>query len=116
MTTAMQTHRTTTVPRADLFRSETEHLLLLDMPGVAPADLEVHLDDHVLTVEGRVEVEAPGELRTRGWQPAHYKRAFTIGDHIDPDAIEARLEQGTLVVRLPHLPEAQPRRIEVLSA
>jgi HSP20 family protein len=94
-------------PVADVFRDAEGVRLLVDLPGVAEEGLSVQLQDGVLNIEGRAE-RGGGVVRL-------YQRAFRVDRRIDGEAIEAKVRQGVLTLRLPFRAEAQPRRIQVLA-
>jgi HSP20 family protein len=100
MTTQTETQKTQVHPFVDVFEGETEFLLLADLPGVTKSDLEL-------------KVEA-GELRLRAQtEELEYRRSFKLGDDVDLDAIDAKLELGQLEIRLPKLSTKRMRKIEV---
>lgn len=117
--TAMSTAQDTTPwvqPATDLYRTDTAHFLVMDLPGVGAEDLSVDLEDDVLTVEASpTEPELPGEVQARGWRPVRYRRRLSLSQDIDAEGIEARLEDGTLTVTLPHAARLS-RRIEIATA
>jgi HSP20 family molecular chaperone IbpA len=88
------------------------------MPGVTRDSLDIQLDGDSLTVEGRVELGLPGDLRAL-WaevQVPRFRRAFTLSRELDASRIEANLKDGVLNLRVPKLAQAQARRIQVQSA
>lgn len=75
-------------PVVDVFENEAEFLLVADLPGVGKSGLELN-------------VEA-GELRLRAQtDDLEYQRSFKLGDDLDVEAIDAKLELGQLEIRLP---------------
>ncbi len=105
-----------TQPRADLYRNESQHLIMLDMPGVTAESLDIQVQDGVLTVQGTPSPPAGATLRARGWTSAPFRRSFTLGERVDLDAISASLEAGVLRLELPQLEATGPRRIQVVSS
>lgn len=102
-------------PIVDIFENQQELTVLADMPGVAPADLVIDLNDKVLTMVGDV---APPEEKdevdvTREYRTGRYYRQFTISDSIDQSKIEAVLNDGVLRLTLPKAEAAKPRQITV---
>lgn len=77
--------------------------LSVDMPGVDPQDLELTFENGTLAIAGK-----------RGERV--YRYSVALGDTIDPDAIEARLDKGVLTVHAFKRPEAKPRKIAVTAA
>jgi HSP20 family protein len=100
MTTQTETPKTHIHPFVDVFESENEFLLVADLPGVTKPNLEL-----------RVEA---GELRMRAQtNELEYRRDFTLGDAVDVEAIDAKLELGQLEIRMPKLAAKRLRKIEV---
>jgi HSP20 family protein len=103
------------VPAADIYETPTELLIRCDMPGIDEKDLEITLENKVLTVtgpqmgQGREGCETlVGEYLT-----GVYQRSFGLGRDMDDSAVSARLKDGVLEIKLPKAREAQPRRIPV---
>jgi HSP20 family molecular chaperone IbpA len=104
----------TYVPPFDLWEGDHEYRLIGDLPGVAPENLDVRLENGTLSIEGKVAPRSEG--RNMLWEEygvAHFHRAFEIGQDIDGQAIAAELRDGVLTIRLPKRAEVQPRRIAV---
>ena len=105
-------------PAVDIFEDAGGITLLADMPGVSKELLDVKLDGDNLSVEGRVELDAPAEMRAL-WAEVNvprFRRTFTLSRELDAGRIEANLKDGVLTLRVPKLAHAQPRRIEVTAA
>ncbi|MFO7566940.1 MAG: Hsp20/alpha crystallin family protein [Enhygromyxa sp.] len=94
------TQKTVVYPLVDVFESDKEFMLVADLPGVPKEDLDI-------TVEG-------GQLELRAeTESLEYRRSFALGDDVDLDAVEAKLERGELKVHLPKRAEAQVRKIAI---
>jgi len=93
-------------PTVDIFESDDELLLALDLPGVKRDALDVRLDRGVLTIVG---------ARATGDESQEYRRSFNIPDTIDASAIGAELTAGVLTVHLPKATHLKPRQIAVQS-
>jgi HSP20 family protein len=101
-------------PRVDILETEHEVLLLADMPGVKPTDVDVRFENGELTIHGRRTSSNGGRRRVLWeYEPAHYHRAFRLAEDIAADRIEAELKNGVLTVHLPKAEAAKPRRIAV---
>ena len=94
------THKTVVHPLVDVFESNKEFLLVADLPGVAKEALEITVDG------GQLELRAETDT-------LEYRRSFALGDDVDLDAVEAKLERGELEIHLPKRAEAQVRKIAV---
>ncbi len=104
-------------PAVDIFQTEEDLVIVADMPGVAPGDLNVDLEDSVLTVTGKVdEPDSDWKLRYREYGIGGYTRRFTLSDKIDQSGIEAKLVNGVLTVRLPKADALKPRKVLVKAA
>ena len=105
-------------PAVDIFEDAGGITLLADMPGVSKDRLDVKLDGDNLSIEGRVELDAPSEMHAL-WAEVNvprFRRTFTLSRELDAGRIEANLKDGVLTVRVPKQAHARPRRIEVASA
>lgn len=113
--TRMQARRRWLVPAVNIYETPTEFVIEAEMPGVNREGLEVLLEGHQLTIQGRRMPEG-GEgrylLRERG-SGLEYRRVFELDPSLDTSKVSARLEQGLLTLVLPKVQELQPRRIPV---
>ena len=104
-------------PAVDIFEDAGGITLLADMPGVTKDRLDVKLDGDNLSLEGRVEIDAPGAMRAIWAEVSvpRFQRSFTLSRELDAGRIEANLKDGVLTLRVPKQAHAQPRRIEVTA-
>lgn len=104
-------------PAVDIFENSDAITLLADMPGVAVKDLEIDLNEGMLTITGRAGYPASDneqEVMTE-FSPATFQRKFTLSQSVDQAKIEARLDDGVLRLKLPKAERAKPRKIKVQS-
>lgn len=105
------------MPAVDIFETDQEITVLADMPGVKSDDLNIDLDNDVLTLAGKVEPRGKPEeepLITE-YETGNYYRQFTLSDIIDQEKIEANLKNGELRLRMPKAEKAKPKKIEIKS-
>ena len=103
----VQEERAVTVgPRVDVLETENEFLVLADVPGVKPGDVDVRFEKGDLTVHGR----RPGGDR---YEATHYHRVFAVADSVAADKITADLKSGVLTIKLPKVEAVKPKRIAV---
>jgi len=105
-------------PAVDIQEMEREFLVEVDLPGVAPEDLDVRYEDGALYLYGKVpprEREGAREL-LREYEVGDYARAFRLGEQIDANALTAECKDGVATLHLPKLQALQPRKIEVKPA
>jgi HSP20 family protein len=101
-------------PRVDILETDQEVVLLADLPGVKPADVDVRFENGELTIHGRRNPTNAGKRRALWeYEPAHYHRSFRLSEDVAAEKIEAELKNGVLTVRLPKAEAAKPRRIAV---
>jgi HSP20 family protein len=102
-------------PEVDIFENPEGLWLWFDMPGVENKDVSVHLEDGVLTIEGRVSIDEYKELQPlyTEYNVGNYQRRFSISNDVDTERIEARITNGVLELRLPKAERAKPRKIAV---
>jgi HSP20 family protein len=105
-------------PNVDIYETPEELIVLADMPGVVPDEVDVNLEGDQLTIEGRVKPDDYSGLRPLyvEYGLGGFYRRFTLGEAIDRDGIKARLRDGVLDLRLPKAEQARPRRISVQAA
>jgi HSP20 family protein len=103
------------VPTTDIFETQEELMVVLEMPGVEKKDIVVGLENDRLRIEGRIDFkkyEGLDPLYTE-YNVGHYARAFTLSSKIDQEKISAQIADGVLTVTLPKVKEVQPRRIAI---
>jgi HSP20 family molecular chaperone IbpA len=105
-------------PLTDIVETDQGVSMMLEMPGVGSDDVEITLENRVLTIRGKVEPMRPEnlELAYAEYDEGDFERAFTLSENFDPDRIEAEMRGGVLTLTLPRAPEAQPKRIAVKGA
>ena len=108
------TNSKTFEPAIDVQTSEREIVFLCDVPGVKQEDLEITLDDHVLTIKGTRKFEGNEKVQVMlGRAYGAFSRAFTLPDALDEENLAANLADGVLTIRIPKHPKAKPRKIAI---
>ena len=102
-------------PAVDIFETEKQITLLADMPGVKSDDLTIDLRDNTLTLSANIApVEnADEEDILVEYETGKYYRQFTLGELINQEKIDAKLNDGVLRLKLPKVEKATPKRIVV---
>lgn len=105
------------VPQVDICESRESVRIVANMPGIDPNTVDVTVDDHVLTLEGRPVVELPKgyELAGQEFVVGRFRRDFALSEQVDVEAIRARVRQGVLDVVIPKKEEVKTRKIQVGS-
>ncbi|MGH8273312.1 MAG: Hsp20/alpha crystallin family protein [Gammaproteobacteria bacterium] len=106
-------------PAVDV-REEKEHYLIrADLPGVKPEDIEITLENGMLTVRGQRASETTTE--ESGWQrrerlSGNFYRRFSLPDSADAEQVSAKCDNGVLEVTIPKHARVKPRTIRVSQA
>ena len=105
-------------PAVDIFKRDDTTVIMADMPGVAPGDIDVTLERQVLTLHGKIKPSAPEGYRALSseYHVGDYIRAFTLSDEIDQAKINAAFKNGVLQLELPRSSEIKPKKIPVKAA
>jgi HSP20 family protein len=103
------------VPNADIYETQDALTVILEMPGVEKNNVDVRVEDGVLSVLGKLDLS-----KYQGLQPlyieynvGHYSRSFQLSSKVDQSKIAAELKDGVLSLTLPKVEQAKPRTIEV---
>ncbi|HEY4210321.1 MAG TPA: Hsp20/alpha crystallin family protein [Steroidobacteraceae bacterium] len=92
-------------PLVDIYEDADGITLHADVPGVSKERLNVHVDGNTLALEGKTE--------DTGSAPTLYRRTFALSRELATDAIEAKVKDGVLTVRIPKKAEDRPRKIAI---
>lgn len=84
----------------DISRNETGYTVEMAVPGYKPEEIDINLEDSLLTVNGKNEKRS-------------FTRSFSLPDEVDVDSIHAKVEHGMLTLTLPLSPKAQPKKIQI---
>lgn len=103
-------------PAVDIFDNEREIVLKAELPGLKKEDIDIHVEDNLLTLRGERKREE--EVKEKGYYRSEraygtFSRSFTLPATVDVKKIGASYKDGVLAVTLPKAEEAKPRQIEV---
>jgi HSP20 family protein len=103
------------VPVADIYEAEHDLTIILEMPGVEKRNVDIRVEEGVLSVEGRLDL-----TKYQGLQPLYteynignYARSFRLSSKIDQNKIAAEMKDGVLSLKLSKVEEAKPRSIQI---
>jgi len=103
-------------PAVDIKEEENRFLIQADVPGVDPKDIEITMENGVLTIRGErsdeTKKEGEGYTRVERVRGSFYRR-FSLPDTADADHIEAQGKNGVLEVVIPKKEKAKPKRITI---
>lgn len=105
-------------PATDILEREDGFYVYMDIPGVRREDLKLDINENELLVTGRA-MQGAAEKETFlevQFGPGEYVRAVALSDLVDREGIKASLKDGVLMIHLPRLEKAAPRRIPIQTA
>jgi HSP20 family protein len=100
----------------DVFESKDMLRIKAALPGVAPEDVHLQVEDNILTISGQRRMEEQHEKGDYRWIESQYgsfSRSVTLPQNMDTARIEARYVNGMLELTVPKREESKPRRIEL---
>ena len=103
-------------PRVDIREESNRFVILADLPGVEPKDVEVLMDKGILSIRGQrtSEVQSQTDRYSRiERRYGMFHRRFALPDSADAEGITATGRNGVLEISIPKRPETTPRRIQV---
>lgn len=103
-------------PRVDIKEEAGRFVILADIPGVDPKDIDISMDKGILTIKGERRTEKTEETeRFSRVERSHglFHRRFALPDSANPENITASGRNGVLEISIPKRPETTPRRIQV---
>ena len=106
-------------PPVDIYESEGELTVNLDLPGVDPDNVEVSVENNVLTIRGERRFEEKQDKENYHRVERSYgsfARSFTLSTRVDADKIRANYNAGVLTITLPKAEAAKPKKIQIATA
>jgi len=100
-------------PPVDIFENEDGLVVVADLPGVDKKDVDVRVENNVLTLKGSAKSIGSAEPQYREYQLLDFFRQFQLGETVDQDRIKAELKHGVLIINLPKKEKAKPKQISV---
>jgi len=104
------------IPAMDVTETDDQYVLRADLPGMSEGDVNVELDDNVLTISG--ERKSEHEQRSKGFYrieraSGSFRRSLTLPEGVDADSIHANFENGVLEVQIPKPEQPKPRKVQI---
>jgi len=100
-------------PHIELSETEDKLKVVAELPGLEERDVDITLQEGVLTLKGQKKLEENGRFYSERWEGA-FERTIPVGQDVDPDRVKASFKNGVLTVQLPKKPEAQ-RQVKRIS-
>ena len=104
------------IPPVDVYEDDHNITIQAEIPGVSEKDLDVRLENNILTISGERKLENEEKKENFHRIERHYgrfARSFTLPSAVDPDSVNAEFENGVLKVTLAKREEARPKQIKI---
>jgi len=103
-------------PPVDIYETDNEVVVRADLPGIDQRDLDIRLENNVLTLKGERKMEQ--EVKEDNYHRIEsaygtFVRSFTLPAIVEEDKIKAEYKNGVLKIVLPKKEQAKPRQIKV---
>ncbi len=104
------------VPPVDIYEDAQKLSLRLEVPGLRPEEVDIHVENQTLTVRG--ERKFKNEEKEENFHRIErrygsFTRTFSLPLTVDTEKVQANYEHGVLSIELPKKPEAKPKQIKV---
>jgi len=103
-------------PAVDILENEHELVVEADLPDVKPEELDVRVENNILTIRGERKFEKKGDEKNylrveRSY--GSFSRSFSLANTVNSEAIKADYKDGVLTLTIPKREEAKPKQIKV---
>jgi HSP20 family protein len=101
------------IPNTDIYETEEALTVVLEVPGVERSNINISVENGVLSIEGRIDSSKYKDLIPiyTEYPVGDYRRSFSLSSQIEQQKITADLSDGVLTITLPKAEQAKPRRI-----
>ena len=103
-------------PAVDIYETEHELVVKADLPDIDPKDLDIRVENNILTIRGErkfeKQVNEDKYLRVER-SYGSFARSFTLANTVNAEAIKADYQNGVLTLTIPKREEAEPKQIKV---
>jgi HSP20 family protein len=103
-------------PAVDIFEGEHELVVKADLPDIKPEELDIRVENNILTIRGERKFEKKAEEKNylrveRSY--GSFARSFSLANTVNTEAIKADYKDGVLTLSIPKREEAKPKQIKV---
>ena len=113
---SQESNLTSWAPAVDIFEDEHELVVKADLPDVKPEELDIRVENNILTIRGErkfeKKVDEKNYLRVER-SYGSFSRSFALANTVNSEAIKADYKDGVLTLTIPKREEAKPKRIKV---
>ncbi|KJV55681.1 Hsp20/alpha crystallin family protein [Orientia tsutsugamushi] len=104
------------LPRIDVFETDTEYHLEVELPGIKQEDVVLKIDNNILTVEGHKDDQLEEKEKFYYMRERYYgsfKRSISLPSNIDENNIDAKFSDGMLCIKISKREQDKARKIEI---
>ena len=114
--TSQEQNLTPWVPAVDILENEHELVVKADLPDIKPEELDIRVENNILTIRGERKFEKKSEEKNylrveRSY--GSFARSFSLASTVNTEAIKADYKDGVLALSIPKREEAKPKQIKV---
>jgi len=113
---SQESNLTSWAPAVDIFENEHELVVKADLPDVKPEELDIRVENNILTIRGErkfeKKVDEKNYLRVER-SYGSFARSFALANTVNSEAIKADYKDGVLTLTIPKREEAKPKQIKV---
>jgi HSP20 family protein len=106
-------------PAVDVAESQDQFIVRAELPGLKPEDIDIELQNNVLTLKGERKLERKDEQENYHFVERSYGsffRSFTLPRNVNAGGVQASFEHGVLTISIPKAEEAKPRKVAINGA
>jgi HSP20 family protein len=103
-------------PALDISERKDAYLVMVELPGVEPDDLQITMEDGLLTIQGKrqfAQESSEQQFHRVERRYGAFRRSITLPAQVQAEQIEATFDNGVLEIVVPKAEEAKPKRIQV---
>lgn len=105
-------------PRTDIVENDSDYSLEMELPGVIQDNIDLKIDNNILTIEGKKEQSSEKKDHNYHMQERYYGsfyRSISLPSNIDDEHIEAQVKDGVVSVKIPKKEQSKAKKIKVLN-
>lgn len=101
------------VPPVDIYETEESLTVIVDLPGVQKKDVDIKVDQDILTIKGKVLYDQPKDIVREEFRLLDFFRQFQLSEEVDREKISAESGDGVLTITLPKAEKVKLHQIQV---
>ncbi len=106
------------MPKLDVSEDNNHYMVHVDLPGLTADNVDISVENNVLTIRGKRDFEHQSEKRNRlrvERVSGNFLRRIAMPENLDPSAVEARFKNGVLEIKIPKLTQSGEQKIKIIE-